>query len=528
MNVSLKSYIILISILCFSLATAAQISQPRRFEKEKKGREEFFNVISLEERGIAILRETEDYNGMKRTWELILLDTALQQKATINFSIDSRYPLVGYETTRNELLVLYRMGEHNKNHLQLITFDLDSMNEKERFEIKPEVDFRLTHFVKVGSSVSLGGYVSNDPAILLYNLTDKSIKVVPGFFQKDNELVDLRVNQNQTFNVLLIDRSTRAERKLVFRTFDEQGKLLLEDIIPIDDQKALQSSLTSSLEREDLGVFGTWGERTGKQSFGFFAIPVDPFTDQKIKYYHFGELGNFLNYMSPKRANRIKENTKENLEDGRKPSFSTYVVPYRVEETKDGFVMLAEVYNPVTQPMYSTSPYANPYYTNPYGYYNPFFPGYYRGMRMYRPYYDNNVKTDTDVKTYETVLIAFDGKGDLLWDESVKLGEIEKPSVEQVGDFYTNDNSTVLLYKKESELKVKRVDKLSHEVQETSGKIRLMDDADEIRDETEGDDGVRHWIGNTFYVWGYESIRNESRKNDKTRHVFYINKVVVP
>ncbi len=519
-------------IITANLATShnglAQVAQPHRYEKEQKGRDEYFNVIPLNDDGIALLREKDKYNGMKRQWELILVDTALQEKALIEFSIDSRYPLVGYETTPTELLALYRMGETFRNDLLLVSFDLIGMHESERHEIKPEVDFKVTHFSKVGKSLALGGYVSNDPAILLYDLLEKKIKIVPGFFQKDNELVDLRVNQNQTFNVLLIDRSMRSERKLVFRTFDETGKLLLEDIIPIDEQKSLQSSITSTLVRDDLAVFGTWGERTGKQSLGFFAIDVDPFTDQQIKYYHFGELETFLDYLNPKRAARIKENTREDLKEGRKPSFSTYVVPYKVEENPDGYLMLAEVYNPVSLPPYAGSPYGNPYYVSPYSYYNPFFPGYYRGMRTYRPYnYGDNVKNTEEVKTFETVLVAFDGQGKLLWDQSVKLDDIEKPAVEQVADFYSTDSTTVMVYKKESDIKIKRINRLTKKVSESTHKIALVSPTDEIRNEDEDEGGVEHWVANHFYVWGYQTIRDAGKKDDKTRHVFYINKVVV-
>jgi hypothetical protein len=61
---------------------------------------------------------------------------------------------------------------------------------------------------------------------------------------------------------------------------------------------------------------------------------------------------------------------------------------------------------------------------------------------------------------------------------------------------------------------------------ESSQKIRLSDPADEIRSENESEDGIKHWTGNTFYMWGYQTIRNV-HKDDRVRDVFYINKVVV-
>src|SRR5690606_29589482 len=114
---------------------------------------------------------------------------------------------------------------------------------------------------KVGPNIIFGGYVTNEPAILLYETANNSIKVLPGFFQKDNELMELRVNENETFNAVLMDRSTRAEGKLVFKTFDARGELLLEDDVTVETDKTLQNSLSSTLKRDELLLLGTWGDR---------------------------------------------------------------------------------------------------------------------------------------------------------------------------------------------------------------------------------------------------------------------------
>jgi hypothetical protein len=524
-NRSLLTGIIFLFVTICS--TYGQVVQTHRFEREQKGNDEYYSVISLEDEGIALLRERRKYSGNKKLWEVLLLDTALQERRTVEFYLEERYPLIGYEVTPGRLFLLYRTGDTNKNSLVLIDVDMREGSERDRFEIKPEVDFKITHFSKVGSSLALGGYVSNDPAILLYDLQTKNLKVVPGFFQKDNELVDLRVNQNQTFNVILIDRSQRAERKLVFRTFDESGKLLLEDVIPIDEDKSLQTSISSALVREDMMVLGTWGERLGKQSGGFFSLPIDPFQDQKINYIHFGQLEHFLDYINPKRAERIRHNTKEDLQSGRKPSFTSYVIPYKIEEYKDGFFLLAEVYNPVSSanPYYNNA-YGNPYYNSPYYYYNPFWPSYYPGMR-YRPYaYGNNVKNVDEIKTYQTVLLSFDPDGNMMWDKSLKLDDVEKPALEQVADFYHKNANVYFVYKKESELKVKIVDLETGTASESGQKIKLSEENDEVRDEKEMEGGVKKWVGNSFFVWGYQTIRNQERKDERVRDVFYINKVV--
>jgi hypothetical protein len=515
-------------LFCF-LQAEGQLQQTHRFELKQKNADEYFSIIPLKDEGLFLIRERNKFTGTKKQWQIILLDTALNEKRDFNIEVENRYPLVGYEQAKGSLFLLYRTGDNNRNSFILIDIDLKEGAEKKRSEIKPELDFKVTHFTKVGNNIVLGGYVSNEPAVILYDMLDGQIKVVPGFFQKDNELVDLRINQNETFNTVTIDRSLRSERKMIFRTFDETGKLLLEDVVPIDEDRSLQTSISSTLEREDLLVLGTWGDKQGKQSSGFFSVAVDPFVEQKINFVTFGQLDHFTDYLNPKRAQRIKENAKADAVDGRRPAFTSYVMPFKIEEHKEGFLLLAEVYQPSsTMSPYYSSPYSNPYYGNPYYGYNPFWPMYYPGIRSYRPYsYGNNVKNAEEIKTYASVLVAFDSKGKVLWDHSVKIDELKKPSLEQVSDYIIKNGQVYFVYKKESDLMSKAIDMDSGAAKETTEKVKLDDPVEEIRSEKEDEGGIKHWVGNAFFIWGYQTIRNVQNKEDRVRDVFYINKAVV-
>lgn len=504
----------------------AQLIQPYRYEREQKNSDDYFHVISLEEKGLALFRERDKFKNSNRIWELIYLDTTLQERTKLELEIKERHKMVGYEIGDDNLYFLFRTGETNRNDLVLIDISFGGV-ERSRYQIKPDMDFRLTHFIKAGKNFAFGGYVSNESVLLVYDPMTNSLKVVPGFFQKDTELVDLRTNQNQTFNAVLINRTSRGERKLIFRTFDETGKQLMEDDVAIDDDISLQTGLTSTLEREDLIIAGTYGDRNAKQSQGFYTLPVNPFADQKIKYTDFGQLNNFVAFLNEKRAERVKQNSKEAVAEGRQPSFTTFVMPFRIMENNKGYYLLAEVYNPVnTSSMQNPNPYYyNPYYA-PFGY-NPYWNYYYPGMsRMYRPYMfsPSGTRSNDETKTLQTVVLALDEQGNIRWDQSLKLDDVRMPSLQQVGDFYVEGDKLHIIYKKESDLKVKTVLLGTNEVSEKSEKVKTLHEMDVIRSEKETENGVRHWYGNSFYVWGYQTIRN-ANMDERVRDVFYINKI---
>lgn len=243
------------------LQAQAQITQPRRYEAAHKSSDEQYTLISLKEEGLALLRDINKYKEGNKTWELTLLDTALQEKKKLDVPVKDRHKMVGYEVTPGHLYFLFRTGETTKNDFEVIDIDLAGY-EVAHYSFKPDLDFKLTHFSKAGDNFTFGGYVNNEPTVVLFEVKDNHIRVIPGFFQKNTELVDLRTNQNRTFNTVLMDRGSRENRKLIFRTFDENGKQLMEDVVPIDDEKSLQTGITSTLEREDLVLLGTWGEST--------------------------------------------------------------------------------------------------------------------------------------------------------------------------------------------------------------------------------------------------------------------------
>jgi hypothetical protein len=509
----------------------AQLLQPSRFEKEQKYSESEFEVISLKEQGLALLRDKNKYKSGNQTWEIIFLDSLLAEKRTVEMEVDQRKALIGHEYSQGYFYALYQYGETQRITLDLMEVNIAS-GETRKYEIKPELALQLSHFSKVGDNFVFGGYVNSEPAVVVYNPALDNLKVLPGFFQKETELVDLRTNANYTFNVILIDRHQRNNRKVTFKIFDSSGKELLEDAVVMEDKRSLQTGISSELVREDLMILGTWGSTSSRQSSGFYALPVDPFSDQKINYMAFGELSHYLDHLKPPRAEAIKEKTQNDLRSGRIPDYVNYVMPFKLVEHAEGFLLLVEVFTPSStfsntypdDPRLRTNPYYNPYY-------NPFWgytPSPYN--RTFYPYYGSGstVQNTDEVKISRTVLLAFDEKGQLRWDHQLELDNIRRSSLEQIADFCVADHSIIFLYKKESELKMKSIALETSEAKEWTEKIKLPGVTDELRMERERDGTVKHWYGKSFFVWGYQTIHDRAKPSDANRQVFYINKITLP
>jgi hypothetical protein len=508
--------------------TSGQIDQPNRYEVEHKNSDHNFNIISLKEEGMILIRETEKFDDGKKIWEIVRLDSMLTSQWSDKLNLDSKLNMIGYEYLSGQLFLLFRSGEAGTNNLNLLQFSLRT-HEYVEYEIKHQFDLRLTHFSIAGSTAIFGGYAVKEPTVVLYSLKEKQVKVVPGFLLRDTELLDLRVNHNQnTFNVLMAERGIKEEKKLYIRTYDESGALLLEDAMVMDKNKTPLAGMTSSLIKDEMVVIGTYGIGASKQANGFFSAMVEPFADQAIRYTDFAQLQHMVDYLGEKKATKIKQAAEKQRQRGKAPSHRNYVSLVRIHEIKTGFLLLAEVYHTSTNlnstPYWNSYPYNYGYGGNGYGY-SPYGLNPY-GNRYYNSPYPYQSSQNSEVRMTEGVVVLFDNDAKPEWDESFQFKDVKYSSLEQASDFIETPKGILMAYKKESDILTKlTIPHDNHSLLDTV-KIKLNAELDVVKNESDRDGAIKHWYKNYLYTWGYQTIRDRSKQTeDPTRHVFYINKI---
>ncbi len=508
----------------------AQLTQAFRFEQEIKSSEEGFTVISLKKEGLALIRDTNQHSQGNKKWQLEIVDTTLAKVWSTELDIQNRLVLLGYEYNQNYLYLLFREDAGQRNKLKLFTISLSDKS-IETDEIKFEVDVKISHFTMSGSSAVFGGYINNEPVVLLYDRTSNQPKVLPGLFVRDMSLLDVRANQNESFNILLVEQVGKEKRTLIVRTFDHNGNLLMDDLIEIDPKFSVLSGLTSTLERDELIIVGTYAEGLSREALGFFSVVVDPFHEQSVSYTDFSSLEHFLDYLPPRRAEKIKLKASKQRALGLLPNYTTHIVPFRIEERPDGFYLLAEVYEP--SHVSSTSyPYSNSLYTP--GYYSPYSMGPYSNSSPYSnryynsPYANSNSSNHSSVQMIETVVVKLGANGKTVKGASMKLNNIRQSELEQVGDFTISKDSIFIMYKKDADIFYQHeIGDQDEKVELNQLKVKLQGKNDALQHENENEGTIRFWYDRHFYVWGYQTIKDATREVDQTRKVFYVNRISV-
>ena len=522
--------LVLASLGSFNLlaqTTQPILTQPIVYERSHKDSDHSFLIISMGVKGLALIRDTEKFEGGKKNWEVIFLDSALNESWATKIEIDPRMNILGHDYRDGNIYLIFEEPENPGRQINLTEIILSERMVKQH-KFKPDVNIHYTHFSVLKNKAVFGGYMMKEPTILLYDLTNEATKVIPGTFAVKEELMDLRNNSNDTFNALLIERESKTIKKLIVRTYDSNGVLLVDDVIAIDEDKTIIEAISSALVRDELVVMGTWTYGGSKSAAGIFSVMVDPFNEQKVNYYDFAELNHFLDYFKPKKAAKLKAKADWRKSVGKQPEFRAHLYPIKIEESKEGFILLGEVYDPPNNNSFRSSPYGyspynfnsyNPYGFSPYGYppyrySSPYSYGY--------PYTTNSSINDT--RMIHSSLIFFNDHGMLVSDQSLKFPEIKLASKEQVSDFINLDKRTVMVCKQEKEI-LAQINESDGTVIQAEKIVPALKNQNESVKSDSDETAIRFWYGRYFYVHGYHRVKNSIEKD--TRNVFYINKIRV-
>ncbi len=527
MSSTIRIYFLLFLTTLIDVSAKAQITQPNRFEKEQKMSDNFYFVFPMGPDGVVLFRDkTKLAAGNKKTWELLWLDEELNEKWYTELEIGSRLDVAGFDAFNGDLYFLLRASDNNRSNFELIKLRSDF--ETERYEIENDMRFDLTHFIIVNNSAILGGYVTQQPAIVIYDLGSEKPRLLPGFFIKNSEIVDLKLNSNGTFNVMLFEQASVDIKKLKLKTYDAKGNLLIEDEYDVNNQVKLHTGTSSSLIRDDMLLVGTFGNKVSNQSYGLFTAIVDPFKDEDINFIHYHKIEEFFDYMGEKKARKYKRRVEKLRQKGKDLEFSTNLIPVSMFETDDGFVLYAEAFQQSSVPPAPTGFYGNDYY-------NPFFNyNYGYNRRFYAPPYygypfgPSAQSVNTEKKFTQSMLLSFDENGKLQWDICFPFKSLKKSQVEQVSDIYMAEEKVFVFYKYEKEIQVHKFSFKTEELSSEELPIQLNHPNEVLRSENKEDGTIKFWYGNHLLIWGYQSIKGAGKEfESENRNVFYINKISV-
>lgn len=491
------------SLLFFAVVTAqSQVLQTNRYELPLfEENMSTIEVTSLQEEGLLLHRRIS--SGGKDEYAITKLDTAYQRTWQGFIPLNSNFSIVKKQFHKSKFCMLL-VGK-TLYDFQIIIFD-EKTGTYSRYDLRNYIPFSPTEFEVNDFSAIIGGYYNRVPIVVHFDFNTLRLKILPGLFSEIGQLDQIKMYDDNTFDVLVCARYFNREKTLWIKSYSPEGDFINQLVLQAEGNKSLLFGRILRTPDNLKIVAGAYGQRNSEYSKGLFVTSITPFGDQQLRYHNFADLENFFSYMKENREKRIKGRIDRRRTKGKVSRFNYRLLVHELIPYQNQFILLGEAFYPKYQNI-----------NNAYGFFT-----YGSSSNA-----GSNLIFDGYRYTHATVL-GFDANGTLLWDNSFEINDVKTFSKEQFVKLKANDTNLTLLYLFDNQLRTKIINGSNVLEGKTSEPIKTLYKGDLLEGGKTILTKLEHWYGDYLYAYGLQDIVNVSEKGDRTeRSVFFINKLKV-
>jgi hypothetical protein len=495
----LNSVVTGLLIVVTSSSAMAQVEQTQRFEIPISIWDREYSIVSASVHGLYLTRTINA--GRTQALQLIKLDTAFRQNWSGSLPIPKNYVIASKKVFNKSLYVLMRFATYSNSNLLLFIINNEDGSFRQHV-IKSYIPFFQTEFEITANAVLLGGYYNQIPIAIHYDTRLSRSKVLPGMFNEAGELNQIKVNADNTFDVLISARARSKTRTIWIKSYAADGVLIENRALIPDEQNHLIFGRETRTAANEPIVAGVFGNRVREFSKGIFITKLEG-DEQHTRYYAFSDMQNFFKFMKAKREKRVKSRIERKKIKGKKIRMVYRFLLHELVPYNDNYILLGEAFYPKYQ---STN--------------SGFFAG---GYNIGAPSsYTGGGRVFAGYQYTHAVVMCFDKNGNMLWDNSFEINDVRSYSLEQFVKLEVHDDKIAMMYLFDGEIRTKVIK--DNEVLEgkTSDPIKTLREIDLVRGSDVDVGKLDYWYDDKLYACGIQEISNNGGGR---RKVFFINKV---
>lgn len=448
-----------------------------------------FSVVAAGQEGLMLYRRL--YASPQDKLEITRVDTLFKQVWRGTIEIAKGLQAVKALVHQGYLFVLFKANNIRYADFLIAAVDIAD-GAYTVYRVNNLIPFGPTEFVVTNEAAFIGGYFNYRPLIVYFNFASQKSKILPGFFNEVGELAQVKPYSDGSVEVIVSSDNYEKKRCLWIRSYDAKGDLSKTIILEPGDKKNLIFGRSINMGNDEQAVVGVYG-RFKEYSRGIFIARIGPEGGYRIRYYDYGDLHHFFNYMKAARQERIKQRIERKKIKGKKAKFNYRFIVHEVIKAQDNFIMLGEAFYPK------------------YAYVN--------GM--------SQTRILIGYQYTHAVIIGFDDKGNLLWDNSFEIKDVQTPTLGQHVKIQAADDNIYMQYAYANEVRGKIIKGPEIVEGKSSNDLMLKYDDDVIKGSEYENSKLDYWYGKKLFIYGVQQIRNNSlSRANGTRKVFFINKIL--
>ncbi|WP_448520059.1 hypothetical protein [Rhodoflexus sp.] len=486
-------------------------------------------VMPLGTNGMLVFIEGEEVlRNMRKEMTIAKYDTALNLQWAQRYVLDASSHLNIYAWQGNHLFFLIPKTDFRYDIMRLNV--VSGQLSKIRYD--KIVDLQVSHFAVINDVILMGGQVNSDPVVIHYDYMRSKPKILPSLSQLKGQISRMDVSPENNAISVIVSSSIRRKASFYYYIYNSEGLLLHKRVVPHEQEYNIINFRPYFISQDKQLLLGLYSLTGKEKSQGVYVTSFDGSNWEEIKFYDFGFLKNFFNYMPPRRRERTVLRLQDKREEGKIPKLDYNFFARDLIVTPNRIFFVAESYVPVFvensigrfnagMPQFFSSYMINSMNPTLYSYNNLFM----LDRNMIRPREGSRIPTYYRYK--HAIICAFDKSGKLLWDNAFEYKDVElRQPDELVKINFDNDRLQMIYYHKEK-FYYKATSKSIPTDTLLTTRIPVRAAEKSLISERENEQ-VAWWYGDRFIIFGRQDIRQSSPENPFGRkRIFYITRAAI-
>lgn len=512
----MKRYFFLLVVFMISGQYLMSQNDAGSLRVEFTARAEVFDLIPCEEHGaLMFYQSVKDIDDNIRAWIFIFYDKNLDAIWSKEIPVYKEFTYEGYYLDDEHLYLTFQKFEkaqRDEYNLQLLKIDVVTGDFEVQGIFIPEKASLVKFQVMDNLFIAGFNYPREEALLLIRNLATKAD--MPVLFKENPTYIeDVKFDTlNQNILLALNIYPSKKTSALYLNTYNQNSTLLNSVLIapPLSSQKLINAQLSafSSSEIYILGSFNNENGNTssneeeipGETSEGFYMAKIE---NGEQKFIHFQKLLDFKNItqiLNNEELAEVQNLKRKEKKKGKEQSLYYQFLIHDLKKEGDNFILLAEAYYPE---YHQVSTMSYDFYGRPMPYYYSVFDGF---------------------RYFNAFVVNFDSEGNLNWSNGIKIWDKRTMHLQKSVEAWQDSTNLVIFYNHDGKIHSKVIDGYNQlgNVEKTRIATKYAGDV-----QIESSEGmIRHWYGNYFLAYGYQTLRNNQLGGGSKRRVFYFNKLV--
>ncbi|MEP2297516.1 transcriptional regulator [Algoriphagus sp.] len=531
----MKNSILIFFLLLLGHQISAQVRFVERFEIASEMNDPLFEMIESEVGLVSFRTLPEKGFNLRRVFQYFITDSTLtSEDGVIEFPVKEGYDVLGYDTDKDQLYILFSKGYLTNSAKYLLQINLSTKQGLE-YSVENILDMELVEFLVQDQKAMFMGSSESRPVLQIHDLVTKSVHTLQGIYGNDTQILQIRkMAETKTLQVVFSRKGAYRDRDIFINTFDMAGNLVQEvkiDRFSEPGQEILDGVLisTGNYQQAMIGAFGL--ERRNAYQ-GMYIMDLNEYGEYDFKLYTLEDFPNFYNYLNEKTKAKRDNGVQKDLDKNKTPLINSLYSIRDVRQTPYAYYVYFDQYTVSN----SRSRYQNGMYSSG---------GAYRYDRWSRlgttvlndPYLINSTIPGTNQTMYQSIpeyryVSAHFAKiakaGQVIWDNAVSYNEMVTSYPEAFGEVAVVGEDFYHMFVEDQIIKLSFFRNGEKIFENQEFELGLVNEEERIRDSNVESFRLIHWYDRYYLLSGTQRIRFlNDRGTDELREVYFLTKIAV-